>query len=132
MPSLTSAAFEPGDLEVKGSVSHCQFPPNHLSSFSELPSKVPAHFINIPALLTPPAAPFLEEKWPFEGNTAHFFIIFFFFFKRVESDIRDLAKVEYFPPSCLLNLLVRMEKIWIKLSPGGDDALPGSKTSSGL
>lgn len=62
-----------------------------------------------------------------------FFNNFFFFFASVLNLTSVIwQKWNFFLPSCLLNLLVRMEKIRIKLSPGGDDALPGSKTSSGL
>lgn len=56
---------------------HIASSPNHLSSFRELPSKVPAHFINIPALLTPPAAPSFRRTS--SSKEIPLISIFFFF-----------------------------------------------------
>lgn len=116
---------------------HIASSPNHLSSFSELPSKVPAHFINIAALLTPPAAPSSRRTSSLKEipliSPSHFF---FPSVLNLTSAIWQRQIVFFlllllFPSlCCVLNLLVRMEKAGIHAGAGGGDALPGSKASS--
>lgn len=111
---------------------HIASSPNHLSSFSELPSKVPAHFINIAALLTPPAAP--SSRRTSSSKEIPLISPFYFFFPRVLNLTSAIwqKRIASPPPPlcCVLNLLVRMEKAEIHAGVGGGNALSGSKAFS--